>query len=271
VNTGATSLTISGISITGANAGDFAIQHLMPSGGGILQCSPVLPAGANCVVVVLFTPTGMGARSAVLTFVDDATGSPQFVLLNGSAPDFSLSTSSSPTATVSQGQTATYTISVAASGGFNQSVTLGCSGAPALTTCTVSPNPVSLSGTSTATATVTITTTAPSRGFMWPFGIDARVRMNYGSRLFLLVLLALMMIVSLFARRRNQRLRWAPLASLVGIWMAMTLTSCGGGSSGNGGGSGSPGTQAGTYTITVSGSSGSSSPTHSTVLTLTVR
>ena len=261
-NTGAASLTISSISITGTMAGDFALQN-NPCGTG-------LAAGANCQISMTFTPTGMGARNAAISFVDNATASPQLVALNGSGPDFSLSSVSTSTATVSPGQSATYTIALAPSGGFNQSVTFSCTGNPALTTCAVSPTPVALNGTASANVTVKITTTAPSSGFVLPFGIDAPQRMN-GSRLFWLVLLAFMMIVSLIVGRRNQRLRWAPLAALTVVWMAMTLTSCGGGGAGNGGGGGNPGTLAGTYTITVSASSGSGSPTHSTVLTLIVQ
>jgi len=202
----------------------------------------------------------------------DATGSPQLVALNGTTPDFSLSAGSTATATVSPGQTATYTISVAPSGGFNQSVMFTCTGAPALTTCAVSPNPLSQNGTSAAMATVTVTTTAPSHGFAPPFEFDARWKVNHGPRLFMLGVLGMLIIASLLVWHRNRRTRWAPLVTLtVLLCMGITITSCGGGSSPSS--TGSPGTQAGTYTITVSGSPAlsSSTSTHTATLTLVVQ
>jgi hypothetical protein len=191
------------------------------------------------------------------------------VLLNNTAPgfgpDFALSAGS--TSAVTPGQTATYTISVSPIGGFNQSVTLSCTGNPALTSCTVSPNSVSLNGTLSANVTITITTTAPSSGSAPPF---APVRPNPEPRLLLLGPSVVLILASLLVWCRRQRIRWAPLiAFTVLLWTAVMTTSCGGGSSPLGGGS--PGTQVGTYAITVTGSSGSSSPTHNTSLTLIVK
>jgi hypothetical protein len=39
--------------------------------------------GASCVVEISFKPTAMGARTALLEFTDNATGSPQTVTLKG--------------------------------------------------------------------------------------------------------------------------------------------------------------------------------------------
>jgi probable HAF family extracellular repeat protein len=73
-NVGATALTISGIAMTGADAGDFAQTH---------NCGTSLAAGASCSISVLFKPTASGARSAALTVTDNAAGSPQQVPLGG--------------------------------------------------------------------------------------------------------------------------------------------------------------------------------------------
>jgi hypothetical protein len=74
VNLGNASLSISGIAIGGANAGDFAQTN---------NCgSSVLP-GANCGFSVTFTPSAGGSRSASLTIADNASGSPQGVNLSG--------------------------------------------------------------------------------------------------------------------------------------------------------------------------------------------
>ncbi|HKW88788.1 MAG TPA: S8 family serine peptidase [Candidatus Acidoferrales bacterium] len=77
---------------------------------------------------------------------------------SGTSGDFSVSASPS-SGTASAGQSASFTITASPSGGFNQTVTWSCSGAPAGSTCTVSPVAVKLDGTNQASATVTITTT----------------------------------------------------------------------------------------------------------------
>jgi hypothetical protein len=75
-----------------------------------------------------------------------------------SPADFSLSLN--PTsATISAGQAATYTLTVAPSSGFNQTVSLSCSGFPAASTCVITPPSITLDGTNSATATVIVQTT----------------------------------------------------------------------------------------------------------------
>jgi VCBS repeat protein/centrosomal CEP192-like protein len=263
-NTGSAQLTISGISITGANKGDFAQTN---------NCGSSLAASAACQISVTFTPTGMGARSAAISVSDNATGSPQMVALAGTGPDFSMGASGAASATVTAGHTASYTISLAPGGGFNQTVTLACTGAPAMSTCTVSPTSVSLSGSSAATATVTVATTA--HGLLLPVGV-ANPRTDYRLAPLLLAVLGVMIILCLRLWQRERRFRWVPvLTVLILLCLGVTVTSCGGGGGGGGspGGARSGGTQAGTYTLTVSASatSGSTMLTHSTNLTLVVQ
>jgi len=74
-------------------------------------------------------------------------------------PDFSLSLAPSTT-TVTGGATTTATLSVTQVNGFNQPVTLTCSGAPSGVTCTISPSSVTPAGANPATATVTLQTSA---------------------------------------------------------------------------------------------------------------
>ena len=74
-NTGTTAVAFSSISITGANTSDFVIT----SNG----CGNPFPVGYPCYVSVAFIPTAIGARSATLNFVDNASGSPQTVALSG--------------------------------------------------------------------------------------------------------------------------------------------------------------------------------------------
>ncbi len=73
-NTGTAPLTITGVSITGANPGDFSETNTCPAS---------LAANANCMINVTFKPTATGARSANLSVADNATGSPQSVPLTG--------------------------------------------------------------------------------------------------------------------------------------------------------------------------------------------
>ena len=74
-NPGTASLTLSSITLTGANAADYAISAN--------TCGGSLAVGATCAVSVTFTPGSTGARTASLTFTDNAPASPQNVALTG--------------------------------------------------------------------------------------------------------------------------------------------------------------------------------------------
>jgi hypothetical protein len=67
-------LNISQISIEGPNAGDFAQSNV---------CTNQLAAQSKCTILVNFTPTALGARTATLTVSDDGGESPQTVALTG--------------------------------------------------------------------------------------------------------------------------------------------------------------------------------------------
>ncbi|MGA8029357.1 MAG: choice-of-anchor D domain-containing protein, partial [Bryobacteraceae bacterium] len=77
-NPGTDTLKITGIAITGPNAGDFTISAN--------TCGTTLAPTATCSVSVKFDPTAPGSRTASLTFTDNANnipGSTQNVTLNG--------------------------------------------------------------------------------------------------------------------------------------------------------------------------------------------
>src|SRR6266478_6202192 len=78
-----------------------------------------------------------------------------------SSSDFDISAAPS-TLSITAGQSASYSASVTPAGGFKGTVSLTCSGAPALTTCSISPTQLTLDGTNPAIASVTLTTTAHS-------------------------------------------------------------------------------------------------------------
>ena len=74
-NTGTSTLNISSTTITGTNASDFAISSK--------TCGASLTAGSSCTISVTFRPQVAAARTASLTFSDNAFGSPQMVALSG--------------------------------------------------------------------------------------------------------------------------------------------------------------------------------------------
>ena len=107
-NTGNATLLVSGATFTGTNANQFALTN---------GCSTVAPGG-SCTINVRFAPTSAGAKTASVSIVHNAAGSPLLVPLTGngvaSAPAVSLSTSTMPfgnqaTGTTSAGQVVTVT------------------------------------------------------------------------------------------------------------------------------------------------------------------
>jgi hypothetical protein len=74
-NLGDASLTLTSVSLAGANPGDFSIQSN--------TCGTALAAGANCSIGVSFSPTASGSRSASLQIVSNAVSSPDTVQLSG--------------------------------------------------------------------------------------------------------------------------------------------------------------------------------------------
>src|SRR3989454_7734897 len=78
-NNDAAPLNLTSITITGAQAADFAFstRNTCPTGA-----SSVAP-GVSCTIGVSFTPAAPGARAAAVNFTDDAVGSPQSVSLAG--------------------------------------------------------------------------------------------------------------------------------------------------------------------------------------------
>lgn len=172
-NIGTGTLTLSSVTLTGANAGDFAI-----SGN---TCGGSLVVNATCVVSVTFTPGAPGARIANLTFTDNAAGSPQNVALTGTGtqagagfsptsldfPPQTVNTTSTPlTTTLTNTGSATLNISSIAITGANASdfaisaktcgATLAASG-----TCTVSVNFTPAAGGARA-ANLSFTDNAPA-------------------------------------------------------------------------------------------------------------
>lgn len=260
-NSGSDNLNISNIAITGPQNGDFQETN---------ACGATLAPGATCGFDITFTPKVAGARSASIQITDNAISSAQTISLSGNGLDFSMS-ASSPNQTVSAGQTATYNLTVSPEGGFNQTVKTSCAGAPAMSTCIVSPSSFTLNGSASQSVTVTLTTNSAGTSPLFsakPPSIDTFVTLAYSFATAMLLTLLLSILGSQKANRRG--LCGITFSSLLGI--AIALTACGGDGGGGGGGGGS-GIQPGTYNFTVTGNytSGSVSLTHNTKLSVTVQ
>lgn len=106
----AAGLTVSSVTLTGTNPGDFAIGSDTCSG-------QTLAAGGSCTVQVSFAPLATGLRTATLSFTDDGLTSPQTVDLSGTgttAADVSVAISG-PTSAANGSQN-TYVVTVANAG-----------------------------------------------------------------------------------------------------------------------------------------------------------
>lgn len=87
-NSGSTAIDISGIALTGANAGDFTYNN---------SCSSTLPSNQTCTIQVSFSPTSTGSKYAYLAITNSATSHPVAIALTGTAVDGSGALSVSPT------------------------------------------------------------------------------------------------------------------------------------------------------------------------------
>ncbi|HLI57212.1 MAG TPA: FGLLP motif-containing membrane protein [Actinomycetota bacterium] len=148
-NPGSGALTVTGVTKLGTDPNDFFVTSdgCSPAGSGT-----TLDPGASCKVTVSFDPSTTGSRSAVLSFADDAAGTPQNVALVGSGTTTPASVipppspSPSPKSSPKPGRSPTPSAKTSPK----------ASPAP---TATVTPSPTS---TTTPVASPTPTATAPT-------------------------------------------------------------------------------------------------------------
>jgi hypothetical protein len=76
-STGSIPLTISGTTISGADASSFTVTSN--------NCTAAISTGNTCQMVVTFKPTATGSYTATLNVTDNAPASPQTVALSGTA------------------------------------------------------------------------------------------------------------------------------------------------------------------------------------------
>jgi len=170
-NTGTASRTISGVTVGGTNAGDFATSADTCTGETVSPRS-------TCSVSVKFTPSAAGSRSASLIFTDNASNSPQTVSLNGtgiisvpvagvsppglmfSSQNIGITSASQPVTLSNTGTAALAITGIAASGDFAQTNTCG-TGIAQGTSCTIN---VTFTPEATGPLTGTLTITDNSNG-----------------------------------------------------------------------------------------------------------
>jgi hypothetical protein len=248
-NDSSATITITGATITGTNAADFA---------DTTTCGAALAVGATCTYSIIFTPSVSGAESATLSIADSDPSSPQTVSLTGTGggsggtPDFTLAVT--PTsATVTAGGNTAFTVNLASVNSFAGTVSLTCTGAPAASSCMISPTSAALTANGTASSSGAINTTARSM-VSPPVSLRFDRRGPFTFWIFVVVGLALL-LGWIFSQRGARRLVWG-LAAIA----LLATASCSGVPHG--------GTPAGNYTLTVTATSGSL--THSATISLTV-
>ncbi len=228
-NNGGVALSLSGVTVMG----EFGVA----TNG----CGGMVAVGASCSVGVVFSPTGGGTRTGMVSVASSAMGSPQTLGLTGAGVDFTLVGAGPLSEMVTSGGTANYLVTLGSVAGVPGTATLGCSGAPANTRCTVNPGSVALGGNTVLTVTV-VTGTAVS-AVKQPDGFGV-------------LWVGLLGLVGVGSRRR---LRGILCGVLLGICL-VGLSSCGAAReiplTAGGGGSGSTApTPGGRYALTVTGTS----------------
>jgi hypothetical protein len=262
------------ITFTNGGTAALAISSIQP-GGNFWQkntCGSGLPVKGSCTMTVTFLPTDQGLRGNYLTITDNAPGSPHVLTLTGTGTDFALNPTSQTTITITAGQAANYSASVSPQFGFNQPVSLNCSGAPLHSACTVTPSSVTLDGTHSVQVNVAVVTTADSVAMAQPV---TRPQARFALALMLLGGCMGFLVIPGTPRCRH-KIRNQILGAILFLCLfAMTVAApaCSGGSSGTGGGGSGGGTPSGTYNLAVSGtySSGSAKLTNNTSFTLIVQ
>jgi hypothetical protein len=215
-------------------------------------------AGAIANADVVGPDLGHGRLNLVL-----ALGS----LAPATTSDFNISAAPSDISLVA-GQSASYTTSVTPVGGFKGTVTLSCGGAPAASTCSISPSQVTLNGNDPAIASVTLTTTA--RSFFPPVAPRRFAPPLSLGQLLARVFAYLLVCAMLWRLARIPRKRLL-LTAAVALPIALLCTSC----SNSGSSPTNPpptqhgGTPQGAFTITVTGST-STNLSHTAKVKLTV-
>jgi len=258
-NTGTGNLSFSSVAIVPSS--DFTI--------GTNTCSATqTPPGGSCTIQMSFSPActnGTATRSASVSLVDNAVGSPQSVALSGTATgDFCFMAVTGTTVTA--GQTAGYTVTVNSPTAYKGSVSLTCANFPSATTCNI---PASVTVPSQFAVTVITAASSSTTSQLITF----LSRTNGPDVKFLISLVLLSAWLWFFPRHwgpdgsARAHSRRSPLFCLLTAWMALWVVACGKGSDPPATTT-IPGTPAGSYTLTVTGTSTNTTGTVNLALTV---
>jgi uncharacterized repeat protein (TIGR01451 family) len=153
-NTGAHPLTITGIALSGTNAGAFALDQ------GSCPADTAVPVGGTCAFSVTFTPATAGPATATATVVGNLANAPLTVTLTGTGAAPQLSANPGELDFGAQTGPTSKAVTVTNSGQITATVTgVRVSGAQALDFAATS-DCTTLAPAATCTATVTFTPTA---------------------------------------------------------------------------------------------------------------
>ena len=254
-NNSTSPLTITSIAVSGANVGDYAQTNTCGSS--------VAASGGKCTISVTFTPTAAGARPASITVTDNATPATQTVTLTGNGLTVALAAASNGalSQTVKAGQTATYNLQLSAAGGAPTdqiSVTLSCSGAPSLATCSAPSAPVVVTPAAASTFSITVATTGSAMLAPQPQS-EPKMQPPAALRLLPLTVLAVLLCIAAMlawmqspaGRLRTVRVALSACLVLLPISATLFLVGCASGGSSSNTPPPTPSTPAGTYTLTV--------------------
>jgi hypothetical protein len=249
-NNGGVPLTVSNVAVSPG----FAIA--------LNSCTTTVAVNASCSLTIVFAPNAPGPIAGTLTFTDNARSGVQITSLSGTGIDFALTAAGVTSATVAgSGASVTYALQLSSLSSLSGNVALSCTGAPANSTCTVTPSIGALGNT--APVVVTVETAIPSVAALAPPFRPFRSASSAKT-----LLLALLLPAVFFQRRRYPRFtRFLVLLCALGV-----LSSCGASrtipTTGTTGGGGTP-TPPGTSTLTVSAAA--AGLTRSVSLTLIVQ
>src|SRR6266481_5973680 len=234
------------------------------AGWGTSFSAPFVSGGASLLVNkqpnILHSAAATAIANADLVAPDLGHGRLNLVLALGSlnpatSSDFVIS-AAPPDASIAAGESASYSVSVTPVAGFKGTVTLSCSGAPAASTCSISPSQVTLDGNDPAIASVTLTTAA--RSFFPPVAPQQLAPPLLLGKLPATFFAYLLVCAALWRLARIPRKRLL-MAAAVALPIALLCTSCGGSSSSISTTNPPPtqpgGTPQGAFTITVTGTS----------------
>ncbi|WP_260735806.1 FG-GAP-like repeat-containing protein [Tunturiibacter lichenicola] len=165
------------------------------------------------------------------------------------------------TGTVAVGSNVTDTVTITPAGGFNQTVTLGCSGAPTNSTCILSPTSVTPTGTAAVTSTLTLTADTPVASL-----VPTRHEFEFAA----LLPFGLLSSAAIFTLGRRRKIGWSlQLLSLATLATLLAVAGCGGHHTTTTPPATTNTPTPGTYPLTVTATSGGA--THTATYTVTIQ